>query len=44
MEVKNLQEVAQKAKHMSINDVLRYLGVDPKRGLSEEEPSAVSKR
>jgi len=37
MEVKNLQEVAQKAKHMSINDVLRYLGVDPKRGLSEEE-------
>ncbi|WP_456366924.1 plasma-membrane proton-efflux P-type ATPase [Thermococcus sp.] len=33
----NLQKIAQKAKHMSINDVLRYLGVDPERGLSEEE-------
>uniref|UniRef100_UPI0026282E21 plasma-membrane proton-efflux P-type ATPase n=1 Tax=Thermococcus sp. TaxID=35749 RepID=UPI0026282E21 len=37
MEGNNLQKIAQKAKHISINDVLRYLGVDPKRGLSEEE-------
>ncbi|WP_456443528.1 plasma-membrane proton-efflux P-type ATPase [Thermococcus sp.] len=35
--VTNLQGIAQKAKHMSVDEVLKYLEVDPKRGLSEEE-------
>ena len=37
MSARDLQGIAQKAKHMSVEDVLKYLNVDPKRGLSEEE-------
>lgn len=32
-----LQKIAQKAKHMSAEDVLKYLNVDPSTGLSGEE-------
>ncbi|WP_297470289.1 plasma-membrane proton-efflux P-type ATPase [Thermococcus sp.] len=37
MPSENLQGIAQKAKHMSVEDVLKYLNVDPKRGLTTEE-------
>ncbi|WP_297062562.1 plasma-membrane proton-efflux P-type ATPase [Thermococcus sp.] len=33
----DLQGIAQKAKHMSVEEVLKYLNVDPKRGLTTEE-------
>ncbi|GAB6136063.1 plasma-membrane proton-efflux P-type ATPase [Thermococcus prieurii] len=32
-----LQKIAQKAKHMSIEEVLKFLEVDPTKGLSSEE-------
>ncbi|WP_297475618.1 plasma-membrane proton-efflux P-type ATPase [Thermococcus sp.] len=37
MSARDLQGIAQRAKHMDVEDVLKYLNVDPKRGLSEEE-------
>ncbi|WP_457752083.1 plasma-membrane proton-efflux P-type ATPase [Thermococcus sp.] len=32
-----LEKIAQKAKHMSVEDVLRFLDVEPSRGLNGEE-------
>jgi len=32
-----LEKIAQKAKHMSVEDVLKFLDVEPSRGLNEEE-------
>ncbi len=37
MPLGDLQGIAQKAKHMSVEEVLKYLNVDPKRGLTTEE-------